>query len=78
MLLRFDLFDVDRAEAVVHINPEQVASVVEASRRRSYGGYSDVADIRMADGTVYTVTDHRRDAARRIAEAAADPNGSRG
>lgn len=59
--LRFKLWDSDGVGAgSVVVDPFCVATVVETTRRRAYGGNNDVAVIRLTDGKEYAVCDDGR------------------
>jgi hypothetical protein len=69
-MLTFDVYpDFDRHQDKVHINPSAVASVRETECRPAFGGWWQVAVIRLIDGAEHVVCDGSRTAAKRIAEA---------
>lgn len=60
-VLRYRLWNSDDVDAgSVVVDPFCVASVVETTRRRAYGGNNDVAIIRMTDGKEFVVEDGAR------------------
>jgi hypothetical protein len=65
--LRFKLWNSDAIDAgYVVVDPFCVATVVERTNRRAYGGNNDVAIIRLTDGKEYTVCDDGRKVAAEI------------
>ena len=71
-MLRFTLYSEERGELrAVHIDPAEVASVVETERRPAFGGWHQVAVITLRCGTEHVVEDGSRRAAQQIREGKA-------
>ena len=77
-MLTFELYpDGERRTEPVHINPAAVASVRETEQRPAFGGWWQVAVIRLIDGTEHVVCDGSRTVAKRIAEGQASIEGQK-
>lgn len=73
-LIRFELFSEDRESRHVNIDPLEVESVKETSKRPAFGGSSQVAVIRTKSGDEFTVYDSSRTTAKIINKAKESAN----
>lgn len=72
MLLEFSLFLDGRGSRMkIHVNPLEVASVIESERRPMDAFAQPVAIVTMQNGHQHVVYDYARDVASRVAAAMA-------